>query len=164
MLLNACALVRPRALPETSPQVSSSEVNAFLKDMLGSASSMTYEDLVARLGSPLRVDTAFVDEPERRAPDTMRTLVYPGLELGLHERTGSRDIRLTHFMLTDPRYTSPEGLRVGYSESQVLGMLGVPTRRETTELIYKKTHPSNCLLVVFLEQRTVSRMVWQFPE
>ena len=78
------------------------------------------------------------------------------------EGTSPPTARPIRFALTDARYTSPEGLRVGFAESQVLSMLGLPTQRASAQMIYDKTDPQHCMLVVFLERRTVSRMEWRF--
>jgi len=157
LLLGACG-GSPRV---AAPQTASTDVNAFLQEVLAAEPVLAYDDLVEALGSPVRVKA----EPMAGAngalpPDTLRTVSYYGLEVALQE--GGSPSRLAHLALTDARYTAPEGLRVGYAESEVLNVLGRPTRREAARLIYEKERPQACVLVVFLERRTISRMEWRF--
>lgn len=155
LLQSACGGTQPAAAPEV--RASTTDVNAFLQEALAGP-ALTYDELVTRLGSPVRVEAAPAALAGGAASgDTMRTVIYYGLEVGLHEASSSR---LAHFALTDARYTSPEGLRVGYAESQVVSALGLPTRREPARLIYEQEGAGRYVLVVFLERRAVSRLEW----
>ncbi len=160
LLLSACSGPQPEAAVQ--PPVTPAEVNVFLQEMLDGVSGLTYNDLVERLGSPVRVRAEPAASSNALPPDTLRTLIYHGLELTVNEGASPPSVRPTRFALTDARYTSPEGLRVGYAESQVISTLGPPMQREPARLIYEKTDPQHCVLVVFLERRIVSRMEWRF--
>lgn len=144
----------------TSSMASTSDVNTFLQRVLETTPRLTYDDLVAQLGVPVREQAEAIDRPGAVQQDSLRTLIYYGLEVMLDERTS----QLTRLALTGPRFTSPEGLRVGYAESQILSTLGRPTRQETTFLVYEKERPRPCVLMVILERDTVSRMEWRFTD
>ena len=160
LLVSACS-----GSPQTttSQQATSAEVTAFVQEALEAVPALGYDDLVARLGPPARIRAEPVTGTNATsAQDTLRTLIYYGLEVALHESEAPS--RLTQVAFTDARYTSPEGLRVGYAESEVVSLLGLPTRREPTLLVYEKESPQHCVLMVFLEQRAISRMEWRFGE
>ena len=136
------------------------DVKVFLQETLQAPPYLSYEELVTKLGPPVRVKA----EPlAGAASDTLRTVIYHGLELVLQEGAASSS-RLAHLALTDARHTSPEGLRVGYAESQVLSTLGLPVRQEPAQLIYENKTPQPFTLVVLLEQRAVSRLEWHFAD
>ena len=158
LLVSACGGSSQVAPPQ---QATAAEVKAFLEDALETTPTLGYDDLVERLGPPVRVRAAPMDEANATSPqDTLRTMIYYGLEVALHESAAPS--RLAHVAFPDTRFTSPEGLRVGYAESEVFSILGRPARREPTLLVYEKETPQPCLLMVFLEHRAISRMEWQF--
>ena len=157
VLVNACSGVQQAAPEQTPTPVTIAEVNRFLETVLAGEQTYAYDDLVALLGPPIRQSATPL-----AGADSVRTLVYYGLEVGLRE--GALPPRLVHLALTAARYTAPEGLRVGYAERQVLSSLGRPARRAPAQLIYEKARPPGCLLVVFLERRVISRLEWQFAE
>ena len=155
-LLSACSGANPEAVPQ---QASSADVNVFLRDVLAVEPVLAYEDLVTRLGPPVRVSAEPVGASAR--PDTLRTLFYHGLEVALRE-AATAPSRVAFFALTGARYTSPEGLRVGYAEPQVIQVLGMPPQQESTQWLYEKEDPRSCVLVLFMEQKSISRMEWRF--
>ena len=160
--LSACGGSQRVAPEQTTPeQAVSIDVNGFIQEVLAGAQAYAYDDVVSMLGRPARVKAMPLAGPSGSAPpDTVRTLIYYGLEVGLRE--GAASSRLVHLALTDARYTSPEGVRVGYAESQVLSTLGLPTRRAPAQLIYEKESPQHGVLLIYLERRAVSRMEWRF--
>ncbi len=155
VLLSACGGAQRAAPEDTASADETTDVNGFLQEVMAGRQAYAYDDLVALLGRPVRVKTMPV-----AGTDTVRTLIYYGLEVGLHE--GASPTRLVHLALTGARYTAPEGIRVGYAESQVISTLGLPARREPAQLIYEKERPQECVMVVFLERRAVSRVEWRF--
>ena len=158
LLVSACGGSSQTTAPQ---QATTADVNAFVQDALETVPTFGYDDLIARLGPPVRVKAepmAGANAASRQ--DTLRTMIYYGLEVAFHE--GAAPSRLAHVALTDTRHTSPDGLRVGYAESEVLGALGLPTRREPTLLVYEKETPQPCTLIVFLEHRIISRIEWRF--
>ena len=154
LLVSACG-----GSPETirPQQATTAEVSAFLQEALETEPVLGYDDLVARLGPPARVKAKPAD-----GQDSLRTMIYYGMEVALHE--GAASSRLVWVAFTGARYTSPEGLRVGYAESEVVNILGLPARREATLLVYEKETPQPCTLMVFLEHRAISRLEWRFSE
>lgn len=158
LLMSACSASQPEAM--VRPPAPPAAVNAFLQEVLDEAPVLTYDALVERLGPPVRVKAEPAASSTASPPDTLRTLIYYGLELTIDEGTA----RATRVALTDARYTAPEGLRVGYAESEVITTLGPPMQRKPTQLIYEKTDPQHCLLVISVERRTVSHLEWRFTE
>lgn len=139
----------PAAAPGTR-MVSTEAVRTLLADALD-GTPLTRGALTDRLGPPLRTRAA--------GPDSLETLVYHGLELMLH---GTAPGGLARMALTDARYTSPEGLRVGYAHDYVRTTLGRPTEQAPARLLYAKPGPPPCTLVVYLEADKVSRLEWLF--
>lgn len=159
LLVSACGGSTETTAPQ---QATTADVNAFLKEALETALAPGYDDLIARLGPPVRVKAEPMAGTAASQQDTLRTMIYYGLEVVFHE--GAAPSRLARLALTDARHTSPEGLRVGYAESEVVSTLGPPTRRESTLLVYEKETPQPCTLMVFLERRAISRMEWRFAQ
>ena len=89
LLLSACSGSQPDVVLQS---VSVADVNVFLQEMLDEAPPLTYSDLVERLGPPSRVKA----EPAS-PPDTLRTLIYHGLELTLFEEAAPPISRPTRF-------------------------------------------------------------------
>ncbi len=83
LLLSACSGSQPEAAVQ--PPVTPAEVNAFLQEMLDGASGLTYNDLVERLGPPVRVKAEPAASSNTSTQDTLRTLIYHWLELTVKE-------------------------------------------------------------------------------
>ena len=160
LLVNACSGSQPEAVVQRS--VTPAEVNAFLQEVIDGASSFTYDQYLQRLGPPVRVEAEPAASSTTTPPDTLRTLIYYGLELTLDASPPAA--RPTRLALTDARFTSPEGLRVGYAETEVISTLGPPMKREPDRLIYEKAEPPGLVLMVFVERRAVSRLEWRFTD
>lgn len=160
LFVSACGGSSGTPVPQ---QATTADVNAFLEDALATVPTLGYEDLVELLGPPVRVKAEPMGPANAASQqDTLRTMIYYGLEVMFHE--GATSPRLAMVALTGARHTSPEGLRVGYAESEVLSALGLPTRREPTLLVYEKETPQPCTLMVFLEYQAISRMEWRFDQ
>lgn len=155
LVFGACSGSQSAGL-ETEGPATSEVVTALMRDALADPAGFSYEALVARLGSPVRTRTG----AGTGAVDTLRTLVYYGVEFLLHESPGQ--VVLGAMALTDARYTSPEGLRVGYAQDVIRRELGPPSREDTGRLVYERTDPRPVSLVLLLEDRAVSRIEWVF--
>ncbi len=167
LLLGACSGSRQGAA-EADPAAASASAPAptmgvtdFLAAALRGAPDLSYGALVERLGPPVRVKVAAA--PGAGQTDTLRTAIYYGLEVDLHEATAPPASRLARLALTDARYVAPNGLRVGYAYEHVLRLLGRPTKQTATELFYEQTDPRPHVLVLFLEHRAVSLIEWRIP-
>ena len=115
--------------------------------------TLSAEDVESVLGEPKRAEVQPVE-----GADSLRTLEYYGLEIGLTE-AGALS-RVIFLALTDARYTAPEGIRVGFAAAQVLQSLGSPMRREDDRWIYPDTRGRR--LIVFVDERVVYRIEWRF--
>ena len=139
----------PRTLEENAtPPV---DVSSVLQDLAVGHAAYSYERITTTLGVPVREMRS-----ESAAGDTLRTLMYFGFEIGIQEATS----QVAHLALTDARYTPSEGVRVGYAESQVLRQFGPPLRRSEFEWAYDAG--DGVELIVFLKERSVSRLEWRF--
>ncbi|HMB94164.1 MAG TPA: hypothetical protein VKP65_25165 [Rhodothermales bacterium] len=157
LVLGACASTSdPSPVIETAgPTATIANVAAFLSDVMTQDPSFNRDDLVARLGEPVRAET----EPANSA-GAATTAVYYGLEVGLQEEGNQSSV--SWIALTDARHTSPDGLRVGLAQNHILETLGRPTRQTSTRFFYEKTEPRPMTLVITLEQKAASRLEWQF--
>ncbi len=165
LLLGACSGARTGGAEANPPpaEAAAADVTAFLAEVLGGPPALAYADLVARLGPPVRVHAEAAAGASGAAPaDTLRTVVYYGLEVVLHEASSLPASHLARVALTDARHTAPDGLRVGYAHEHILRALGRPTRQAATELFYEQTDPRPHLLLILLERRVASRIEWRF--
>jgi hypothetical protein len=120
---------------------------------------------VRRLGPPQRTETRPVPNQYVRGQiDTVRTLVYPGVEALVYDVTNETKSFLVRLSLLSPRYATPEGLRVGIAEGAVLDKIGPPVRRDRSsgELIYQETDTPATSLVVRVQEGRVVRIDWEF--
>lgn len=157
--LSACSGGGTAPASSDQPSATPESVRTVLEDALSANPALAYTDLMARIGPPVRERA--VPAPEGTT-DSLRTLIYYGVEFTYPAPLSAAATRPVHIALTDARFTSPEGLRVGYAQEQVRKTLGPPSRPDPTEWVYTKSEPVACRLVVFLEQNKVSRVEWQF--
>ena len=151
----AWLLVSCTGAAEIGGDTMAERVNAFLDEVVMSGRrSFPAAGLEARLGTPLRTTRTTV------ADDTMDLQQYYGLEVGV-VRTSS-GVQVLSVALTGPRYASPEGLRVGFAEREVLRTLGRPLQISSGTWTYSALEAS--LLLVEFEKRVVSRLSWRFAE
>jgi hypothetical protein len=140
-------------------------VSQLIQRALRVEGSVSHGDLVQRLGSPQRVETRPVPNQYVQGQiDTVRTLVYPGVEALVYDVTGETKSFLVRLSLLSPRYATPEGLRVGIVEGEVLEKIGPPMRRDRAsgELIYQETETPATSLVVRVQNNRVVRIDWEF--
>lgn len=154
-----------RADPEGIAGPPSDVVSQLIQTALRADGSVSYRTLVQRLGTPQRVETRpIANQYVRGQIDTVRTLVYPGVEALVYDVTREAKSFLVRLSLSSPRYTTPEGLRVGIQERQVIEKIGPPTRRNSAagELIYQETETPSTSLVVRVQDDRVVRIDWEF--
>lgn len=140
-------------------------VSQLIKTALQTDGSVSYRTLIQRLGSPQRIQTEpIANQYVRNQVDTLRTLVYNGVEALIYDVASDAKTFLARLSLSDARYATPEGLRVGLSEERVIEMIGPPTRRnpETGELIYQETEAAPTSMVVHMQDGRVVRIDWAF--
>lgn len=140
-------------------------VSQLIEEALQSDGSISYRALVDQLGSPRQVETEPVANqyvPDQT--DTLRTLIYQGVEALMYDVTDAPKTFLVRLSLLSARYATPEGLRVGMEEKRVLAKVGTPTRRNasTGELIYQETEPTPTSMVLHVQAGEVTRIDWEF--
>jgi hypothetical protein len=143
----------------------SDAVSQLIQRALQSDGSVSYDALIDRLGVPRRVQTRPISNQYVDGQvDTLRTLVYTGIEALVYDVTDSPKTFLVRFSISSTQYTTPEGIHVGVSEKRVLDTLGPPTRRDdsTGELIYQETESKPTAMVVQVRNGRVVAINWEF--
>lgn len=134
-----------------------------LDAMLRPDSPTAAETFLRSLPPPLAIRDLTVPNPhDPRWKDTVRTLVYDGLELTVYRvsSTGSRFPMAVR--VTSPAYTSSSGLRVGLSSAQLVAILGPPSDRSGGRLIYRFVAPGSAPfeLMVDVKDGRVQALSW----
>lgn len=140
-------------------------VSRLIRKALRSEGSLSYSTLIQELGPPQRIKKEPVaNQYVRGQIDTLRTLVYTGIEALLYDVTDDPKILLVRLSLSSTQYSTPEGLRVGLSEARALDELGPPTRRNESrgELIYEETESTPIAMVVRIQNGQIVRIDWEF--
>ncbi len=120
-----------------------------------SGTRTVYQDgeLSAQLGEPFRIVTSL------SGVDTLNVWRYFGIKIGLSRTRAGGRVRF--LALTDARFVAPEGIRVGYAESEVLRLLGLPEYTEPARWVY----PSEAgRLHVYFENSAVGRLEWHIGQ
>lgn len=152
----ACSGPNPGAATDR-PAPTAAAVQATLDAALAGA-LLQPEAVHERLGLPVRVRSA----PAAPPADSAHTLVYHGLEFVFLAGRSVSGPALSRVALTDARYTSPDGLRVGYARDFIRSTLGRPDAEAPGQITYEKAGPPACTLVILLEADKVSRIEWRF--
>ncbi|MFB6248067.1 MAG: hypothetical protein ABEL97_05810 [Salinibacter sp.] len=153
----------PESIEETGPP--SDIVVQVIQDALRSDGSLSYETLLRRLGAPRAVQTEPVpNQYVQGQVDTLRTLVYTGMEALVYDVTNDAKTFLVRLSLSGTQYTTPEGIHVGLSTERVLEQLGPPTRRNTAqgEWIYQESRATPTSMVVHVRDGRVVQIDWEF--
>jgi hypothetical protein len=159
----AATVERPEPTQEAGPPTD--VVSRLIEDALESDGSVSYSTIVQRLGSPQAVRTEPVaNQYVRGQVDTLRTLVYTGMEALVYDVTNDTKTFLVRLSLSSTQYSTPEGVRVGFSEERVLEEIGSPTRRNASqgEWIYQESEPTPTSMVVRMRDGRVVRIDWEF--
>lgn len=154
-----------RANPEEALGPPSDVVSQLIQRALRADGGVSEQALVRQLGAPQRVETRpIANQYVRGQVDTVRTLIYRGVEALVYDVTSEAKSFLIRLSLSSSRYATPEGLRVGIAEKQVIDKIGPPTRRNAAdgELIYQETETPATSLVVRIEDDRVVRIDWEF--
>jgi hypothetical protein len=154
-----------RAESEEKTGPPSDVVSQLIRRALRADGSVSRRLLVRRLGPPRHVDERpIANQYVQGQVDTVRTLVYRGVKALVYDVTSESKSFLLRLSLSSPRYATPEGLRVGVSEREVIETIGPPTRRSPTqnELIYQETDTPSTSLVVRVKGDRVVRIDWEF--
>jgi hypothetical protein len=154
---------RPEPTAEAGPPVDA--VTQVIQEALRTDGNLSYNTLLRRLGAPRTTETETVpNQYVQGQVDTLRTLVYTGLEAWVYDVADDTTSFLVRLSLSSTQYTTPEGVRVGLSEAQVVDEIGVPTRRNASEgeLIYQESGSMPTSMVVRVRDGEVVRIDWEF--
>lgn len=140
-------------------------VAQIIRKALRTDGSVSHGELLRELGPPQRVETearANAYQPDQT--DTLRTLVYPGLQALVYDVSGSPKTFLIRLSLLTDRYATPEGLRVGDAGRRAARILGSPTRRnaDANEWIYSESDSMPTAMILTVRDRTITRIDWEF--
>lgn len=148
---------------ETGPPADA--VSQLIQQALRSDGSISYDALIQRLGVPRRVKTEPVaNQYVDGQIDTLRTLVYTGMEALVYDVTNDAKTFLVRLSLTSTQYMTPEGVHVGLDAAQVRDKLGPPTRRNASrgEWVYQESGPKPTSMVVQVRNGRVVQIDWEF--
>jgi len=154
---------RPEPTDEAGPPAD--RVTEVIQDALRTDGTLSYNTLLGRLGAPRTTERRTVpNQYVDGQVDTLRTLVYTGLEALVYDVTDDTTSFLVRLSLSSTQYATPEGVRVGFSEAQVVDAIGVPTRRNPSEgeLIYQESGSMPTSMVVRVRDGRVVRIDWEF--
>jgi hypothetical protein len=183
LAVGACSSSEPAADPDPSPPRTPGaaegappgdaapagpappRVTQLIGDALRRDGNLTRRQLVGRLGAPTGVEhepVANTYDPEQ--VDTLRTLQYPGLSATVYDVTREPKAFLIRLAVTDARYESPEGLRVGASADAVVDRVGPPTERRAggAEWVYRENRSAPTAMIVSVDDGRVAQIVWEF--
>jgi hypothetical protein len=157
----------PEAAPSRPEALAPGVVQQLVQDAVRTDGSLSLSDVVERLGAPRRVEREPVENQfQPGVTDTLVTAVYPGLVAQLYAVTRERKTFLIRLTITDRRYPSPEGLRVGDPRTAVVERIGPPTQidhgRQAERMVYIETSTMPTGLVVTVEDGRVTALEWQF--
>lgn len=151
--------------PTATPPPRAPAVAQLIHDALRNDGTITRTALLRRLGPPLRTTIEPVSNPYQSGQtDTVRTLTYPGLRAMLYETTPRVRTFLIRLTLTDERYATPEGLRVGMPPARVRATIGPPTTHDERagELVYAERESMPTALILTVRHGRVTEIAWEF--
>ena len=138
-------------------------VKQFIGDALQSNAEVTPADVERRLGAPESIEAKPIEnEHDPSQTDTLRTLVYEGLQVEFYDVSGSGKQMLRRITLTGDQYTGPRGLHPGISQAAVKDTMGAPSRTEQDRLIYEAGDPTPTFTIVHFNGDAAARIEWSF--
>jgi hypothetical protein len=140
-------------------------VTQLIQDALRSDGSVSRRELIDRLGDPRAVSTEPVANTyDPKVVDTLRTLAWSGVEALVYDVAHEPRSFLIRFSILSAQYETPEGLRVGDSQSRVLDLIGKPTDRDDArgEWVYQESDATPTAMILFLKRGTIQRIEWEF--
>ena len=138
-------------------------VKQFIGDALQPSIEITPAGVERRLGAPESVEKEPIEnEHDPSQTDTLRTLVYEGLQVEFYDVSGSGKQMLRHITLTGEQYAGPRGLHPGISRAAVKDTLGPPSRTKQDQFIYEAGEPTPTFTIVHFEGDAATRIEWAF--
>jgi hypothetical protein len=122
----------------------------------------TEQEVIAALGAPARTSARSIpNQYEPAKPDTLRTLVYPGMTVDFLKVTHTGGEFPTGITVTGPKVWVKWDLNVGTSEKKVIDTLGQPRTRTAASLTYEySVAPST--VTFHLQNGVVTKIVWSY--
>jgi hypothetical protein len=150
----------PAAIP--LPSELRERIDLLIYDALVPPINKTEKELIAALGAPVRTTARSIpNRHEPSKPDTLRTLVYPGMTIDFLRVTHTGGEFPTGITVTGPKVWVKWDLNVGTTEKTVLKTLGKPKSRTATSLTYEYSiAPST--VVFHLRNGAVVKIVWAY--
>jgi len=162
----------PDSLPDKGPsspkapeQPPPDAVTQLIQDALRSDGSVSYRELIDRLGTPRSVSVEPVANTyDPKVVDTLRTMAWAGVEALVYDVASEPRSFLIRFSVLSAQYQTPEGLRVGDSHSRVVDLIGKPTERNngSNEWVYQESDATPTAMILFLKRGTIQRIDWEF--
>lgn len=117
--------------------------------------------VLQRLGPPQRVHRHPVENEHVAGQiDTIRTYTYDGLRLRTYDVAASSKVLLIGLVVTNGRYQTEDGLRVGTSREAVEARRGEPSDVRDDTYVYQLSEVAPDWLYVRFEDDTVAELEW----
>jgi len=162
----------PESVPEKGPsspavmeQPPPDAVTRLIQDALRSDGSVSYRELIDRLGDPRSVSSEPVPNTyDPKVVDTLRTMAWVGVEALVYDVAGESRSFLIRFSVLSAQYETPEGLRVGDSQSRILDLIGEPTDRDrrSGDWVYQENDATPTAMILSVKRGTIERIDWEF--
>lgn len=153
------------ASPDAMEQPPPDAVTRLIQDALRSDGSVSYRELIDRLGDPRSISSEPVPNTyDPKVVDTLRTMAWVGVEALVYDvATESRSF-LIRFSVLSAQYETPEGLRVGDSQSRILDLIGEPTDRDTGngDWVYQESDATPTAMILSVRRGAIERIDWEF--
>ncbi|PEN11285.1 hypothetical protein CRI94_15965 [Longibacter salinarum] len=151
--------------PEAPSEPPPDAVTQLIQDALRSDGSVSYRELIDRLGTPRNVNTEPVANTyDPKVVDTLRTMAWSGIEALVYDVANEPRSFLIRFSVMSAQYETPEGLRVGDSTSRILDLIGKPTEQDEVngEWVYQESDATPTAMILFMKRGTIQRIDWEF--
>lgn len=150
------------AAPEQPPP---DAVTQLIQDALQSDGSVSYRELIDRLGDPRSVSSEpIANTYDPKVVDTLRTMAWSGVEAMVYDVAAEPRSFLIRFSVLSAEYATPEGLRVGDPESRVLDTIGEPTEQNhrSGEWVYQESDATPTAMILSIKRGSIQRIDWEF--
>lgn len=151
--------------PEAPPGPPPDAVTQLIQDALRTDGSVSYGDLVRRLGEPAdTASEAIANTYDPNVVDTLRTLEWQGVEALVYDVSSEPRTFLIRLSVLSSRYASPEGLRVGDTQKTILNRIGPPTKRNRArgEWVYQESDATPTAMILVVKEGAIERIEWEF--
>jgi hypothetical protein len=162
----------PESMPEKGPsspeapeQPPPDAVTQLIQDALRSDGSVSYRELIDRLGDPRSISSEPVANTyDPKVVDTLRTMAWSGVEAMVYDVAAEPRSFLIRFSVLSAQYATPEGLRVGDPQDLILDTIGEPTERNdgSGEWVYQESDATPTAMILSVKRGAIQRIDWEF--